>query len=268
MTMSFSTHERMDSGGDFDTIDFTSNSYWSADTVRADDRPILKDKIRVPEFVDCIDRPRIDSLLNRSVNQFPATVLTGRSGMGKTAAAAAFSKSFEYVSWYTVESTDVAWSEFTRYFSAGLSSKIFGSACVSNASQIAGLPDRDQIAKFLVNRFSRGYTRPDKEKSLMVIDDFHHIFDAAWFEEFFTLLLHSLPRTTHLLLLCRSEPPGPIWRLRSKQMLNVLSEKVLAFDAAETETLFALNGMSPETAQKAQKECFGRVSRLAEYLNK
>jgi ATP/maltotriose-dependent transcriptional regulator MalT len=62
---------------------------------------------------------------------------------------------------------------------------------------------------------------------LIVLDDIHHLFDAHWFGDFFNLLLYSLPAGSHLLMLCRSRPPGPVWRLRSKQMLDVLDERSL-----------------------------------------
>ena len=98
-----------------------------------------------------------------------------------------------------------------------------------------------------------------------MLDDIHHIFDAPWFEDFFNLLLYSLPPDTHLFMLCRSKPPGPLWRLRSKQMLNLMDERVIAFDQTEAETLFNALGRPLSKAKEAQLRSFGRVSKLLEF---
>ena len=97
---------------------------------------------------------------------------------------------------------------------------------------------------------------------MIVLDDIHHLFDAHWFGDFFNLLLYSLPAGSHLLMLCRSRPPGPVWRLRSKQMLNVLDEKVIAFDLEETRVLFERLGLPASDAERAHRDSFGRVAKL------
>jgi len=228
---------------------------------------ILRDKLQIPTLKGLLERPRIDALLVKSLDQFPATLISGRSGTGKTVVAATFAAGRQNVSWYSVESTDVDWPVFSRYFSASLSETFFGSA--NGSASKSDLSNKEisqtEIARFLIDRFSRDIG-PSPSGSLIVLDDIHNIFDAPWFEDFFNLLLYSLPPETHLLLLlCRSKPPGPLWRLRSKQMLNVLDEKVIAFNGAETEELFQGLGLPGSMAQMAQQECFGRVSKLLQF---
>jgi ATP/maltotriose-dependent transcriptional regulator MalT len=63
---------------------------------------------------------------------------------------------------------------------------------------------------------------------VLVIDDLHLIYDADWIVPFFHRLLLLLPAKTHMLILGRSLPPEPIWRLRSKQRLFVITEQMLA----------------------------------------
>ena len=96
----------------------------------------------------------------------------------------------------------------------------------------------------------------------MVLDDIHHIFDCEWFTDFFNTLLYSLTPDTHLLMLSRSQPPLPLWRLRSKQVLGVVDEKLLALTRQETEELLADYGLSKEETEKFYKESFGRISKL------
>jgi ATP/maltotriose-dependent transcriptional regulator MalT len=103
-----------------------------------------------------------------------------------------------------------------------------------------------------------------REDALIVLDDLHHIFDAEWFGEFFKLLLYSLPMNAHVLLLCRSKPPSPLWRLRSKQVLNVIDEDQLAFTTDETAQLFQAYGCREVGPEAARIESFGRAARLVE----
>jgi len=64
-------------------------------------------------------------------------------------------------------------------------------------------------------------------------------------------------------MLCRSKPPSPLWRLRSKQVLNVIEEDQLAFTTDETEALFRMLDSTADPSA-AQEEAFGRVGKLVE----
>jgi LuxR family maltose regulon positive regulatory protein len=255
MTMTFSIHESIDPNGALEMTYFSqpaANSY-------ADAFPIVREKLRIPDVNGLIERPRITNLLDRSRAQFPATLISGRSGTGKTAIAACFAAQYEDVAWYSVESNDNDWSIFARYFAASLQRHDAANGC-DGAS-----PTQDEIAGYLSRLFCLvGDPGETEERSIMILDDIHHIFDAPWFDGFFNLLLYSLPPSTHLVLLCRSRPPNPLWRLRSKQILNVLDEKVIAFDPSETASLFRSFGLPIEVADRAQRDSFGRVGKLLE----
>jgi ATP/maltotriose-dependent transcriptional regulator MalT len=108
--------------------------------------------------------------------------------------------------------------------------------------------------------------RRGSEPLLVVLDDIHHVFDADWFPEFFVSLLHSLSPRIHLLLLSRSKPPQPLWRLRSKQVLGVIDEKLLAFNLEETGEFLRQHEISPALAERAHAETFGRLSTLKRFI--
>jgi LuxR family maltose regulon positive regulatory protein len=265
MAMTFSLHESIEPNSAFDYPEAVY-AYRQEDPVR-DEFHILRAKLKRPEVDAVVARPRIDTLLRSSTEQFPATLISGRAGTGKTAIAAGFAASQKNVFWYSVESTDADWTVFSRYFSAALSGKVFGEHQeIDLHAADAEIAERE-IARFLVNRFSNAYAGTSAGPALIVLDDIHHVFDASWFDDFFNLLLYSLPPYTHLMLTCRSKPPGPLWRLRSKQMLNVLDEKVIAFNAAETEELYKKLGLNGSAAKQAHKQCFGRVSKLLKYAD-
>ncbi len=255
MSMTFSIHESIDPNAFEMTFGSPSEPYSAIEMF-----PIVKDKLRIPKFDGLIDRPRINKLLDRSCAQFPATLISGRSGTGKTAIASTYALANDNVAWYTVGSNDTDWSAFSRYFAASLLNPAAAGGCER------AVPTQDEIAGFLARLFCTVDETSAGDMSLLVVDDIHHLFDAAWFDSFFNLLLYSLPQTTHLMLLCRSKPPGPLWRLRSKQMLNVLDEKVIAFDVTETGSLLSQHGLSADNAESVQNAYFGRVAKLLEHL--
>lgn len=265
MTMTFSLHESIGPDGAFERIDLASfNSKPTLGAVRTG-VPILREKLRIPDTANLVERSRINALLEKSQAQFPATLVSGRSGTGKTALAASLASRVKNVSWYTVESADIEWPVFARYFTAALRETGRGKAIRDGENGGENVTE-SEIARFLLRAFSTSYARSD-EPSLIVLDDIHHLFDAPWFGDFFNLLLYSLPPETHLLLLCRSRPPGPLWRLRSKQMLNVLDEKVIAFTIAETQTLFTSLEIESSGSESAHRSSFGRVSRLLQFVS-
>lgn len=253
MAMTFLLPDSIDSGEFY-------GGFSSGQTV-VEERPasthdvhILREKLNVPKFDKLIDRPRLGETLERSVATFGATLLCGRAGSGKTALAAAFCERYSRTGWYTVDGADAEWKIFAAYFASAVSldrkSKLLKASPDCNPTA---------MAEFLGNVFDG---RSEGDPMLLVLDDIHRIFDADWFCEFFNLLLYSLPENVQLLLLSRSKPPNPLWRLRSKQMLNVVDEKLLAFDQSETTLLYAGLGLPESAAKRARKESFGRISKL------
>ena len=261
MAMIYSLHDSIDAGGDFDMVDFRATSVDEFISDGRESHSLVKEKLRRPAVNDAIERPRLMTLLDRSARQFPTTLICGRAGTGKTTLAAGFAAAFDNAYWYSVDSTDAEWNSFSRYFAACIGEST-NSPVPSERTD--GTVDQSDIARFLLNIFVNTYDATRSETRLIVIDDIHHLFDAAWFDDFFNLLLYSIPSKAHLLLLCRSKPPNPLWRLRSKQMLNVLDEKVIAFDPVETESLFEKFGLSASAARDAQRKYFGRASKLAQ----
>jgi ATP/maltotriose-dependent transcriptional regulator MalT len=219
---------------------------------------ILEEKLSIPQFEGILQRPRLGEMIEKSLSQFGATLISGRSGTGKTALAADFANNRRRVAWYSVESPDVDWRIFSRYFSASLGRTLANKDDMSTES----------ISQFLADIFAKIDAEPKREPLLIVLDDLHHIFDAPWFGEFFNLLLYSLRENTQLLLLCRSRPPNPLWRLRSKQMLNVIDEKLLAFNYEETARFFQGMDLPENAAVKAHALSFGRIAKVKQIASR
>jgi LuxR family maltose regulon positive regulatory protein len=216
---------------------------------------IIEEKLRVPEFENIVSRPRLLDLLERSIDHYGATMISGRAGTGKTVLAADFASGRKSVSWYSIEPADSDWREFSASFSASLvGPRRFKSRTVP------GPPNESAISEYLSKCFSRPKKGEDISPRLIVLDNVHHLFDAEWFPDLFKMLVTSLAADTRLLMLCRSKPSMPLWRLRSKQMLNLIDEAMLDLTAEEAGHIYAAHGLPELGSREVLRRSFGRVS--------
>jgi ATP/maltotriose-dependent transcriptional regulator MalT len=254
MTMTFSFHES------FEFVE-RSNQIEAGKFAESKEESIhlFAEKLRIPEFRKNISRPRLTDLLAKSSNQFGATLICGRAGTGKTAVAADFAAQYENVAWYSVEAADTDWNIFSNYLFAAIFRN--RSVFIRNNS----VPEEAQskeIQRFFGTLSSKIAKAFGREPLLIVLDDIHHVFDTQWFDLFFASLVDPLLPNVHILLLCRSKPSYPLWRMRSKQLLNVIDEKLLALNREETVELYKTYNLTKENAEKAHRESFGRISKL------
>lgn len=223
---------------------------------------LLEDKILTPEIVGVIERPRLSGLLERSARTHPATLITGRTGSGKTALAAGFVQG-RNAAWLRIEPSENDWCTFARYLEAAILKSCGRDPNSGTIRWSSPELDRTKIIDLLGAMPCAGHETP----AVVVIDDLHHVFDADWFVDIFTLMILAVPETTHLVLLSRSKPPNPLWRLRSKQMLGVIDECQLAFTPQEAVDLFSRYGLSRFKAVDAQSREYGRASRMMESIS-
>jgi ATP/maltotriose-dependent transcriptional regulator MalT len=265
MTMSFLLH---DSPGEIETSELRDPVPRMRRLRRgaAGRLAILGEKLRIPDTGAVVERQRLTELLSRSTTNFAATLISGRAGTGKTYVAAGFAAQQGNAVWYSVEPADSSWPVFSQYFLALLLGPDAVKRGVPGAGR-AGSPSETAIAKFLASAFRRLQRERSGRPMLIALDDIHHLFDAEWFAAFFLQLIASLPTETHLLMTCRSKPPAPLWRLRSKQILNVIDEGIIDFSPDEVRQLFEIHDVPPELAAEARRRSPGRVARLVETLD-
>ena len=265
MSMSFILQDHFDA----------TERYWPATDASAatpstgerDGVHILNEKLEIPHCAGLIERPRLIKKLERSLGQFAATLVSGRAGTGKTSIAAAYARTRKRTAWFTVESSDVDWNVFASYLAASVLRVAGSRKAVTDSLPAITNSSPAAMAIFLLNIFSEVETAEKDHRPLLVLDGIHHLFDADWFGGFFNILQPSLSETADLLLLCRSKPPNPLWRLRSKQQLDVIDEKTLAFDRDETILLLEQVGRSQAEAARIHAETFGRVSKLLPFIS-
>jgi len=228
------------------------------------DEDLIHEKITVPDEVPRTSRPRLLSLLADNLMAYNATIINGRAGTGKTTLAADFArKATRPVCWYKVDAADSELSVFCRYLAATLNRQRHS----LDPNRLVQLTDTvvSDCPELLAEAFVFELGKPAGEPLLLIIEDLHLVYDSDWVVPFLHRLLPLLPADVHALITCRSLPPTPLWRMRSKQMLRVMDESELTFTLDEARHLFETYGLSEEHALLALRETNGRALALANF---
>ena len=236
----------------------------SALLMKKDEEHLIQEKIAVPDAFPRVSRMRLLKVLAENVVCCNATIVNGRAGTGKTTLAADFARhAGRAVSWYKVDAADSDLRLFCGYLSTTLQRQR-PSMDTERLLQMTETADSDR-AELLAEAFVFQLSEGKSEPLLVVIEDLHLVYDADWVVPFFRRLLPLLPADVHLLITCRSLPPAPLWRLRSKQMLRVVEETELAFNLDEAVGLFETYGLGEEPAAIAWRHTNGRAATISEF---
>ena len=229
-------------------------------------KQLVHDKIAIPLTPAQSSRARLLEVLRNNLSSCGATIINGRAGTGKTTLTADFARgSGRAVSWYKVDAADFELREFMKYLleSLSLQRPSIDPDLILRSTDSVPSHRAELAAESLVFKLSERNAEP----LLVVIEDLHLVYDADWVVPFFYRLLSLLPADVHVLITCRSMPPAPLWRLRSKQMLRVMDEAELAFTLEETVRLFESHGLSEEHARIAIYQTNGRASGIANFVS-
>jgi LuxR family maltose regulon positive regulatory protein len=203
---------------------------------------IITSKVMVPSEIPLICREGLLDTLRENLKSCQATVINGRAGSGKTMLAADFIRlHMRNAAWYKIDAPDISLPVFIEYLVASIERVRpgFGSETLAcQARSCANGARAELVAAALADAYVYDLER-QTDPLLLVIDDLHLIYDADWLVPFFHRLLPLLPVEMHMLILGRGLPPNPLWRLRSKQRLFVVTEQMLAFTQSEAEKLFS-----------------------------
>lgn len=261
MLMNYSYTTNFESNDENNCFEYVSSSTKSDFSKRnTNEFRLFSDKIQIPEENNHIHRSRLCDILTKFSGQFGTTLITGRAGTGKTILAADFAKKYDRVAWFRVEAADSDWQTFSRYFIAAFKEKTL--------DFISELPPEEtveeDIHQFLQVLFSELELISKDKKFLIVLDDLHCVFDAVWFETFFKGMLSYQIPNVHIVMLSRTKPPFPIWRLRSKQKLSVLDEQILWFTPDELGIFLKNYNFDNHKISLIHKASYGRISKAIE----
>jgi len=228
------------------------------------DEHFINDKISMPGVAPRLSRTRLLRRLTENLYSTNATILNGRAGSGKTMLAVDFCRNVgRAIAWYKVDAAD----NELRVFCAYLVAAIRGQRPFVNAAALTSLAAavKGENVELLADALVYQLTEARGEPLLIVIDDLHQVYDTDWVVPFFRRLLPLLPSDVHVLITCRSLPPTPLWRMRSKQMLRLIDEAELAFTIEEATALFTTYGLGEDHACAAWSETSGRAAVISEF---
>lgn len=223
-------------------------------------------KIALPQQVTQLSRPRLLNRLSDGLESRAATVICGRAGTGKSLLAAEFARHCRrQVAWFKVDGSDDHPEVFFRYLLESIRSH--RPKFCEKWDKIFRLSENENDLRLFAEYFAGQLQEHAGEPMLIVLDDLHQVYDADWVAPFFSRLVSLLPRDVHLLICGRSLPPGPLWRLRSKQVLAVVDESALAFTEDETRQL--LNGDDTgRSVSDVLKDSRGRAALVDEFVGR
>jgi len=140
--------------------------------------------------------------------------------------------------WYQIDPTDVDLAVFFGYLVYGIRSihPDFGQAFLRFISETEDLTSKiDQLVDVFVNEVSEEI----EQKTIVVLDDFHHVDSSTSIAVAIDRLLQYIPDVLHIVITSRTMPNLSVTRLRSKGLVGVIDRKDLLFTPAEVQKLFA-----------------------------
>jgi LuxR family maltose regulon positive regulatory protein len=230
------------------------------------DMQLIVDKISRP-LQTPLARVRLLEMLEKSLGSGICTIISGRAGTGKTTLAADFADFCNRrVAWYKVDAPDSEFGVFMDYLATSIGQQRPGFNEQAIRSAAAELESAD--IPLFSERFVFELIDDDSEPLLIVIEDLHLVCDTDWLVPFLDRFLQLAPPNVHILITSRTLPPAPLWRMRSKQTLEVIDEMALAFTREEAVELFETYGLSRQLAYLAFDRTNGRAGALAKYADK
>ena len=227
------------------------------------DMQLIADKISIPSQTS-LARTRLLAMLERSLDSGICTIISGRAGTGKTTLAADFAASCNRrVAWYKVDAPDGDFCVFIDYLAASIGQQRPGFN--EQGIRLAAAEVNSTDLALFSERFVFELIADDTEPLLIVIEDLHLVCDTDWLVPFLDRFLQLSPPNVHILITSRTLPPAPLWRMRSKQTLEVIDELSLSFTREETVDLFESYGLSRQLAYLAFDRTSGRAGALAKY---
>src|ERR1044071_2161467 len=199
----------------------------------------LKTKLLPPRLGRrVLPRPRLVDRIRGFLDR-PSTIVYADAGCGKTTLVTEFVRNsgLPFV-WYQIDPTDVDLAVFFAYLVHGIRSlhPNFGQVVLRFIAETEQLSSRtDQLVDVFVNEVSEEI----EEKTIVVLDDYHHVDSSEPIAASVDRVVQYIPDVLHLVITSRTMPNLSVTRRRSKGLIGVVDRKDLLFTAAEVQKLFA-----------------------------
>jgi ATP/maltotriose-dependent transcriptional regulator MalT len=196
----------------------------------------IENKFQRPDLSpNLIKRRRLIDRL-RSNLALSATFICAGPGWGKTTLAAEFLNAVDVPAvWYDIDPSDSDIAVFFRYLVRAIQQAApdFGHSTLTLLNSGGG-KRFDQLADLFLYELSEAVER----ELIVVLDNIHNTFSAEWSAPVFDRILQLLPKNIHFILLARVSPGFTFSRMRSKQTMDQVDDRALAFRRREIGSLF------------------------------
>ena len=223
--------------------------------------PILYAKLRRPPITaNIIPRAQLIEVLENQI-QNSMTLIAAPAGYGKSILASQWLNVSKFPgAWVSLDKSDDDVRIFLSYVIKAIQSlfpqKAFKARSLLEAAK---LPQSAEIARYLLNDLETL-----SERFILVLDNYHHIRNAAVHDFVAELLVYPSP-TMHLALLTRRDPSLPLASLRSRGLLTEIALEQLRFTVSETKSFlerFLHIAITDKTAQILEEKMEGWVTGL------
>lgn len=212
---------------------------------------LISTKLRLPfTRQELVDRPRLQKMILHGLNG-PLTLITAPAGFGKTTlAAACIANCGMPAAWLSLDKEDNQVERFLAYLIAALQEA--DPAIGKEAAQLVmGIhpANPEVVLTYLINELDAS-----DSQVVLVLDDYQVISNQAVHEALSTLI-DRCPKTLHLVIATRSDPPLPAARLRARGQMVELRVTDLRFTEPEASQFFSkVMGMNLDAGSVAALE--------------
>ena len=191
--------------------------------------PLIRTKLHLPfTRPGLVSRPRLQGQIAQGLRG-PLTLITAPAGFGKTTlVASCVANCGMPVAWLSLDKDDNQAGRFLKYLIAALqeADRTTGGEAAQLLSASQQVPS-ETILTSLINDLDT-----TSRDIVLVLDDYQFISSQAVHEEIVFLLEHC-PKTFHLVISTRSDPPLPLARLRARSQTVELRAADLRFTEPE-----------------------------------
>jgi LuxR family maltose regulon positive regulatory protein len=190
--------------------------------------PLIRTKLRLP-FTrrELVPRPRLQEQIAKGLCG-PLTLITAPAGFGKTTlVASSIAGCGKPITWLSLDKNDNQTGRFLSYLVAALQEADPTIGSEAGELLAAQQAPPEAILTSLINDLDSAST-----DMALVLDDYQSISNQAVHEEMAFLLEHC-PKTLHLVIATRSDPPLPLARLRARAQTVELRAADLRFTEPE-----------------------------------
>ena len=197
---------------------------------------LLSTKLFVPRpRPDLVQRPRLLARLDDGLDEGRCSLLSAPAGAGKTSLLAAWVAQLDRpVAWLALDERDQEIHQVLRYLVASL--QTIAPECGRAALAMLDAPPAAAPEVVLTSLVNDIAALPGR--ALLVLDDYHLVREPAVYTAI-EFLLNHLPRTLHLTIATREDPPLPLPRLRASRQIIELRAVDLSFDVEEAAALLS-----------------------------